>query len=36
MTKTETTSAGAAPVAIDIARLRNDVLIEVPDARRCR
>jgi transposase len=36
MTRTETTPAGAALVAIDIAKLRNDVLIEVPDARRRR
>ena len=36
MTKSETTPAGAALVAIDIAKLRNDVLIEVPDVRRRR
>jgi transposase len=36
MTRTETTPAGAALVAIDIAKLRNDVLIEVPDVRRRR
>ena len=36
MTKTQTTPVGAALVAIDIAKLRNDVLIEVPDARRRR
>lgn len=36
MTKTQTTPAGAALVAIDVSKLRNDVLIEVPDARRCR
>lgn len=36
MTKTETTLAGAALVAIDVAKLRNDVLIAVPDARRRR
>lgn len=36
MTKTETTPAKAALVAIDVAKLRNDVLIEVPAARRRR
>lgn len=32
MTKTETAPAGAALVATDVAKLRNDVLIEVPAA----
>ena len=36
MTKIETTPAGAALVAIDVAKLRNDVLIEVPSAHRRR
>src|SRR4051812_43851349 len=36
MTKTETTPAGAALVAIDVAKLRNDVLIEVTGARHRR
>ncbi len=36
MTETQTTPAGAALVTIDVAKLRNDVLIEVPDARRRR
>ena len=36
MTQAETTPAGAALVAIDVAKLRNDVLIEVPNARRRR
>ena len=36
MTRTETTPPRVALVAIDVAKLRNDVLIEVPDARRRR
>ena len=36
MTQAETTPTGAALVAIDVAKLRNDVLIEVPAARRRR
>lgn len=36
MTKIEATTKEAALVAIDVAKLRNDVLIEVPDARRRR
>jgi transposase len=36
MTTTQPTPAGVALVAIDIAKLRNEVLIELPDARRRR
>ncbi len=36
MTSTEPTPAGAALVAIDVAKLRNEVLIEQPEARRRR
>jgi transposase len=36
MTSTEPTPTGAALVAIDIAKLRNEVLIELPGARRRR
>jgi transposase len=36
MTSVQPTPAGAALVAIDVAKLRNEVLIEVPDARRRR
>ena len=36
MTNVETTPAGAALVAVDVAKLRNEVLIEMPDARRRR
>jgi hypothetical protein len=36
MTKTQTTPTGAALVAIDVAKLRNEVLIELPDAWRRR
>jgi hypothetical protein len=36
MTRTQTTPTAAALVAIDVAKLRNDVLIEVPDTRRRR
>ena len=36
MTSTEPTPAGAALVAIDVAKLRNEVLIELPEARRRR
>ena len=36
MTKIEATTTEAALVAIDIAKLRNDVLIEVPGSRRRR
>jgi transposase len=36
MTKSQPTPAAAVLVAIDVAKLRNEVLIEVPDARRRR
>ena len=36
MTSNQPTPAAAALVAIDVAKLRNEVLIEVPDARRRR
>ena len=36
MTSTEPTPSNPALVAIDVAKLRNEVLIEVPDARRRR
>jgi transposase len=36
MTTSQPTPAGVALVAIDIAKLRNEVLIELPDARRRR
>ena len=36
MTRSEPTPQGAALVAIDVAKLRNEVLIELPDARRRR
>jgi transposase len=36
MARIETTPAGAALVAIDVAKLRNEVLIEVPGAGRRR
>ena len=36
MTSNQPTPSGAALVAIDVAKLRNEVLIEVPNARRRR
>jgi len=36
MTNVESTPAGAALVAVDVAKLRNEVLIEMPGARRRR
>jgi transposase len=36
MTNLQTTPAGAALVAVDVAKLRNEVLIEVPEAGRRR
>jgi hypothetical protein len=36
MTNLQTTPAEAALVAVDVAKLSNEVLIEVPDARRRR
>jgi hypothetical protein len=36
MTRIEPTPAAAALVAVDVAKLSNEVLIEVPDARRRR
>src|SRR5918997_6822919 len=36
MTSNQPTAAAAALVAVDVAKLRNEVLIEVPDARRRR
>lgn len=36
MTSNQPTPATAALVAIDIAKLRNEVLIEVPETRRRR
>ena len=36
MTKSQPTPAAAVLVAIDVAKLRNEVLIELPEARRRR
>ena len=36
MTSNQPTPAGAALVAVDVAKLRNEVLIELPQARRRR